>query len=292
VSTSDAVLSGIAGYADDCGMLIWAFKALYTLASNNNKVMISVSAGDTIVTAIEKHSSYSAELDLWSLKALIHLAKQPQNRLSATTARVCALVVSIIRLHCDNTEVALWSVKAVHSLAINHEDARSKLTAAGACEASIDVMNMHLTNADIAEHGCAAIYTLAFNSAVDTTKLGTAGACKAAVVALVAHGNVASVAKWALQAVSVLAVDSVNKSSLRIGAAAETIQRVAALHEANCAVQDLAQAALAQLQSGSTAHLIAPPCESLYYLICSQVCTSLLSMETASLTLAAIACTA
>jgi hypothetical protein len=247
-----AVPSVIAQCSDDCDLLLWAFKALHTQAKDNPELLVSASAADTIMAAAEEHSS-SAELALWSLSALSQLAAHPKHKRSFSLGRVSALVVSIMVLHCEEQDVALWGVCAVHTLAHSDEGSRSKLAAAGACEATIAAICKHSTRADVADRGCTAVYTLARGSEADTTKLGTAGACKVVVAALAVHGSVAGVAEWGLQAISVLAVDSVNKSRLRIGAAAETVRSVAALHERNSDVQDLATAALAQLQSDSTA---------------------------------------
>jgi hypothetical protein len=249
VSAAEAVLSILAQSSHDYDMLISAFKALHTLASNSREVVVSVSAGAGMVAAIETHSSSSSsDLALWSLKALTQLATQPCNKLSLTTARVCTLVVSLMTLHGDVEHVAAWALCAVHTLAKLDAGSRTCLSTAGACEESIAAMDKHSTRARVVEQGCCAIYTLALDSDADTTKLGIAGACKAAVAALTAHGSVAGVVQWALKAVGVLAADSVNKSRLRIVAAAETIQSVCALHMGNVAVQDLARTALEQLQ--------------------------------------------
>jgi hypothetical protein len=256
---AEAVLCILTQSSTDCDMLICAFKAVHTLASDNREVVVSVNAGASMVAAVEAHcsSSSSSDLALWSLKALTQLAVQPCNKLSLTTAFFYALVVSIMTSHGDVADVALWSLYAVHTLAKLDAGSRSCLSTAGACEACIAAMDKHSTKAHVVEHGCCAVYMLAFNSDANATKLGTAGACKAAVAALAAHGSVAGVVQWALKAVGVLAADSVNKSRLRIGAAAETIQSVCALHVRNVAVQDLAKTALEQLRSDSTAQATA-----------------------------------
>jgi hypothetical protein len=262
-STTDLVLSIVAQSSHDCDMLISALKGVCTLASNSREVVVSVSAGASMVGAIEAHSSSSSssssssDLALWSLKALTQLAIQPCNKLSLTTARVCTLVVSLMRSRGDVTDVALWGLYAVHTLAKLDASSSSCLSTAGACEASIAAVNKHSKRGHIVEQGCCAVYLLALNSDANTTRLGAAGACKAVVAALEAHGSVADVVQWALKAAGVLAADSVNNRRLRRCGAAATIQSAAALYEQDVSVQQLALTALAHLQSDSTAQAAA-----------------------------------
>ena len=202
-------VKAIQKYFDDAEVCWCCCKLLISL-SIQPAYLVNVSAGDYVISIMQKHYRNSLVTD-WGCRALASLAVDDRYRDVLIGEGACDAIVNALRVAVSGESIFSVVVQrissiqnlvnkleiaggnsfltksalgasacySIFSLADRHDDFRHELGAAGACESVVKVLlKFSSESANVASAACQAIVSLCRDSPLNRMAIGDAGGCK------------------------------------------------------------------------------------------------------------------
>jgi hypothetical protein len=165
----------------------WGCAMIYNLATTDalRERLGGSKACEIVTNILHKHSSTSALVSSWALKAIVALSLLENNRIRFQNTETCHGVTAALSAFGDNEVVAEMSCAAIVSMSV-YESSRIKFGTGGVCTAIVHALKAQNNHEKVLKLGCQAISELCLEAA-NRRLLGAAGGGECLLKILKSH---------------------------------------------------------------------------------------------------------
>lgn len=166
------------------------------VVSWNNLPLIELSGGfHALCTLMAKHTT-SEKVALYGCRiadrSSIIVSPPSQNTIKHTGT--VDTIVTVLRIHASNVEIARAACSALHNLAINCDENKSAIVASGGATVVLSTVSANVQDVEVARSGCAALDVLLTHTEL-TTGFADAGGLAIILTTMRCHPSIVGVTK-------------------------------------------------------------------------------------------------